>query len=52
MLLHLAVRRVSFYSKCLFWYGLFCHVALKLDLSTLFATYFFEHLSKLYFNIG
>ena len=34
----------SFVFKCLFLYGPFCHCALKLDLSTLFTTFFFEHL--------
>jgi len=31
-------------SMCLFLYGQFCKNALKLDQSTLFTTYYFEHL--------
>ena len=32
-------------------YGLLCHGALKLDLSTLFTIFFFEHLFKLYCSL-
>ena len=38
-------------SMCLFLYGLFCHGALKLDLYTLFTT-FFEHLFNLYYLLS
>ena len=34
---------------CVFLYGPFCHGAHKLDLSTLFTTFFFEHLLHLYY---
>ena len=33
---------------CVFLFGPFCHGAHKLDLSTLFTTFFFEHLFHLY----
>ena len=35
---------------CVFLYGPFCHGAHKLDLSTLFSTFFFEHIFHLYYN--
>jgi len=39
--------RVWCCSKCLFLYRLFCHGDLKLDLSTLFATFFFAEVGSL-----
>ena len=39
---------VSCCSKCLFVYGSFCHGALKLDRSTLFATCFSLNISSVY----
>jgi len=35
---------------CVFLYGPFCHGAHTLDFSTLFTTFFFEHLFHLYLN--
>jgi len=40
-MLRLVVLRVLCCSTCLFLYRQFCHGALKLDLSTLFTTFFF-----------
>jgi len=37
-------------SLCMFLYGLFCHDALTLDMSTLCTTFFCEHLLNLYYT--
>jgi len=34
---------------CWFLYGPFCHGAIKLDISTSFTTFFFEHLFNVYY---
>ena len=50
-LLRPVVLRVLCCSMCAFWYWPFCHGAHKLDLSTLFSAFFFEHLFSLYCNL-
>ena len=40
-----------FVMLCVFLYGPFCHGAHILDLSTLFTTFFFEHLFNLFYTL-